>query len=200
MKERSGRDSPTRRSAAVAGLRRGISPDTVRNYLSLLETVFLIGYARPWSDNLTSKIAKTSKAYLTDSGLAANLMRVTSEGLRRPGHPALGGLAETFVFCELTKAAALAETAASLYHFRDRDGREVDFILEARDGRIIAIEVKASTSPSADATRHLRWLRDKLGDRFVAGIMLYLGEHTLPHGDRILAMPLSALWGHASLK
>ena len=103
------------------------------------------------------------------------------------------------LFGELTKAAALSETPAAIYCFRDRDGREIDFILEARDGRIVAIEVKASASPGDDATRHLRWLRDRLGDRFVVGIMLYLGEHTLPHGDRILAVPLSALWGHAPL-
>jgi ABC-type branched-subunit amino acid transport system substrate-binding protein len=158
--------------------------------------VFLIGYARPWSGNLTAKIAKTPKAYLTDSGLAANLVQVTPDGLRRPGNAALGGLVETFVFNELTKAVALAETAASIHNFRDRDGREIDFILETRDGRIVAIEVKASASPGDEATRHLRWLRDRLGDRFVIGIMLYLGEHTLPHGDRVLAVPLSALWGH----
>ncbi|HEU5158484.1 MAG TPA: ATP-binding protein [Streptosporangiaceae bacterium] len=185
-----------------AGLARsldGITPDTIRNYLSFLEMVFLIGYARPWSGNLTSRIAKTPKAYLTDSGLAANLVQATSEALRKPGHPALGGLVETFVFGELIKAAALAETAASIYYFRDRDGREIDFVLEARDGRIVAIEVKASASPGGDAARHLTWLRDRLGDRFTLGIVLYLGEHTLPHGDRILAAPLSALWGHASL-
>jgi predicted AAA+ superfamily ATPase len=175
----------------------GISPDTVRNYLSFLEMVFLIGYARPWSGNLTSRIAKTPKVYLTDSGLAANLIQATSEALRKPGHPALGGLLETFVFGELAKAAALAETTAAIYYFRDRDGREIDFVLESRDGRIVAIEVKASVSPGGDATRHLAWLRDRLGDRL--GMVLYLGEHTLPHGDRILAVPLSALWGHAPL-
>jgi predicted AAA+ superfamily ATPase len=161
--------------------------------------VFLIGYARPWSGNLTSRVAKTPKAYLTDSGLAANLVQVSPEALRQPGNAALGGLLETFVFSELTKASALAETTASIYYFRDPDGREVDFVLEARDGRVVAIEVKASASPGGDATRHLRWLRDRLGDRFVVGIMLYLGEHTLPHGDRILAVPSSALWGHAPL-
>jgi uncharacterized protein len=177
----------------------GVSPDTVRNYLSFLEMVFLIGYARPWSGNLTSRIVKTPKVYLTDSGLAANLIQATSEALRKPGHPALGGLVETFVFSELIKASALAETATSIYYFRDRDGREIDFVLESRDGRIVAIEVKASASPGGDATRHLAWLRDRLGDRFSLGIVLYLGEHTLPHGDRILAVPLSALWGHAPL-
>ncbi|HXM56751.1 MAG TPA: ATP-binding protein [Candidatus Dormibacteraeota bacterium] len=177
----------------------GLTPDTVRSYLSYLETVFLVGYARPWSNNLTSKVARAPKVYVTDAGLAANLLQVTEAALRRPGHPALGGLVETFVFSELTKAAALAEVGTTVYHYRERDGREIDFVLEARDGRVVAIEVKASVSPAADATRSLTWLRDKLGDRFVQGIVLHLGAHTLPHGDRITAAPLSLLWGHAPL-
>lgn len=177
----------------------GLSTETVRTYLSYLETVFLIGYARPWSTNLTSKVARTPKAYITDTGLAAGLLQLTESALRRPGHPALGGLVETFVFNELTKAAALSEVAATIYYFGERDGREIDFVLEARDGRVVGIEVKASVSPSADATRGLAWLRDRLGDRFVRGVVLHMGEHALPHGDRITALPLSVLWNHADL-
>ncbi|HEY4027388.1 MAG TPA: DUF4143 domain-containing protein, partial [Candidatus Dormibacteraeota bacterium] len=96
-------------------------------------------------------------------------------------------------------AASLAEVATTVYFYRERDGREIDFVLEARDGRVAAIEVKASVSPTADATRNLTWLRDKLGERFLHGIVLHMGEHSLPHGDRVTAAPLSVLWGHASL-
>jgi uncharacterized protein len=177
----------------------GLSTDTVRTYLSYLDTVFLIRYARPWSTNLTTKVSRTPKAYITDSGLAAGLLQLTEPALRRPGHPALGGLVETFVFNELTKSAALSDVAATIYFFAERDGREVDFVLESRDGRVVAIEVKASVSPAADATRNLVWLRDRLGERFVQGVVLHLGEHTLPHGDRIIAAPLSLLWDHAAL-
>ncbi|MGH7882034.1 MAG: ATP-binding protein [Candidatus Dormibacteraceae bacterium] len=187
---------------AMADLGRslgGISGDTVRNYLSYLEMVFLLGYVPAWSTNLTTKVARTPKAYLIDSGLAAHLLQATPAGLSSPGHPALGGLTETFVFSELTKAVSLAETSVTLRHLRDRDGREIDFLLESRDGRIAAIEVKASMSPPGDATRHLSWLRDRLGDRFVGGVMLYFGTHSLSHGDRILALPLSALWGNIGL-
>jgi uncharacterized protein len=182
----------------VADLARsvGLSPETVRNYLSYLETVFLLATVPAWSTNLSAKIAKTPKAYVTDGGLAAHLLRVTPEALRNPGHPALGGLVETFAVAELVKLQTAAETDFSIRHLRDRDGREVDLVLEAADGRVIAIEIKASSSPAADDARHLRWLRQRLGSTFVAGVVLYLGRQSLSLGDGIYALPLSALWRH----
>jgi predicted AAA+ superfamily ATPase len=87
----------------------------------------------------------------------------------------------------------------ALHHFRDRDGREIDFVIEAPDGRLVGIEVKASASVTASDFRHLRWLADKVGDRLTAAIVLYLGEQALPFGDRMHAAPVSALWRHATL-
>lgn len=72
-------------------------------------------------------------------------------------------------------------------------------MLEARDGRIAAIEVRASSTATSDDFRHLRWLRDRLGERFTAGVVLYLGAGTHSFGDRLLAAPLSALWHHSEL-
>jgi uncharacterized protein len=102
------------------------SPDTIRNYLAYLEIVFLTATVPAWSGNLTSKITKTPKVFATDSGLAAHLLRVTADSLRGPGHPALGGLLETFVFSELVKLQAASETGFNIYHLRDRSGAEVD--------------------------------------------------------------------------
>ncbi|MGH3679353.1 MAG: ATP-binding protein [Natronosporangium sp.] len=177
----------------------GSTAHTVRTHLSYLETVFLCATVPAWSTNLTSRITKTPKVFLTDVGLAANLLRVSSEALRRPGHPALGGLLETFVYTELLKAQARTGDAFSISHLRDRDGREVDFLCEGPDGLVTAFEVKASLSPRSDADRHLRWLRDKIGDRFAAGVVFYLGEHSYSLGDRILLLPVSALWNHTQL-
>ncbi len=184
---------------ATADLARsvGLSPTTTRDYLSYLDTVFLTVQLPAWSTNLSSKITKTPKAYVTDSGLAANLLGVDPEGLRRPGHAALGGLVETFVVTELGKLLSQQDSPAALRYYRDRDGREIDLVLEARDGRIVGIEVKASATARSDDFRHLRWLRDRLGDRFTAGVVLYLGEGTYSFGDRLLAAPLSTLWHHA---
>lgn len=187
--------------AVVSDLARGAGLDreAARNYLRHLEMVFLIHEVPAWSTNLTNKVAKTSKLYLTDSGLAAHLLDVSVDALRRPGHPGLGGLVETFVFTELLKLQTFGDVPFTIRHLRERDGREIDFVLEAADGRVVAIEVKASASANDTDARHLRWLRDRAGDRFVAGLVLYLGDGTYSFGDRITAAPVSALWGHAAL-
>lgn len=176
-----------------------LNRETVRNYLRYLEMVFLLTSVPAWSSNLTSKITKTSRVYVTDSGLAAHLLNVDAAGLRVPGHPALGGLLETFVLAELMKLQTVSETRFSILHYRDRDGREIDFVLEQGDGRVVALEIKASVSPPSGADRHLRWLRGRLGDRFAGGVLLHLGPGGGSLGDGIVTLPLSVLWGHAAL-
>ncbi|MFI7449396.1 ATP-binding protein [Nonomuraea sp. NPDC049714] len=175
----------------------GLDATTVRSYLAYLETVFLVASAPAWSNNFSARVTHAPKTYVTDSGLAAHLLDVDAESLLAPGHPALGGLLETFVFAELLKLSTFARRHVVVRHYRDRDKREVDFILERRDGSVIGIEVKASATPKPEDARHLRWLRDTLGDRFRAGYVLHLGDTNLPSGDRIFFTPLSALWDHA---
>ncbi|GAA4514762.1 ATP-binding protein [Nonomuraea ferruginea] len=176
----------------------GLDAATVRSYLAYLETVFLVASAPAWSNNFSSRVTHAPKTYVTDSGLASHLLDVDADALLAPGHPALGGLLETFVFAELLKLTTFAQRHVALRHYRDRDKREVDFILERRDGTVIGIEVKASATPKPDDARYLRWLRDNLGDRFRAGYVLHLGDTNLPSGDRIFFTPLSALWDHAA--
>jgi predicted AAA+ superfamily ATPase len=176
-----------------------VSAATVRNYLSYLDTVFLVSLVLPWSSNLTHRATRSPKAFVTDSGLAAHLLGVNQQALLRPGHPATGGLFETFVHSELLKLASFADLDIEICHYRDRDGREIDFVLHTRDGRVAAIEVKSSLSPRTDDARHLRWLATKLGNRFVAGVVLHMGEVNLRFEDKIYAVAASALWDHARL-
>ncbi|HWE88061.1 MAG TPA: ATP-binding protein [Pseudonocardiaceae bacterium] len=185
--------------AILADLARtvGLNHITTRNYLSYLDIVFLTMRVPAWSTSLTTKTAKTAKTYVTDTGIAAYLMGVDAEALRQTGHPSLGPLVETLVATELTKLLAHQDRGVALHYFRDRDGREIDFILETRDGRIIGIEVKATSSVTRKDFRHLAWLRDKLGDRFTAGIVFHLGAESYSFGDRLQAVPVSALWEHA---
>lgn len=82
-----------------------------------------------------------------------------------------------------------------MFHFQDRDGREVDCVLETPAGRVVGIEVKAAATVRSDDFRHLATLRNRIGPEFVAGIVFFTGERPLPFGDRLLALPISALWG-----
>ncbi|MFG3340652.1 ATP-binding protein [Glycomyces sp. NPDC048151] len=172
---------------------------TVRDYLGYLDIVYLTGNLPPWSTNLTSKLVKTPKAYVTDSGLAAALLGAEPGALAQPGHELAGPLVETFVFAELTRQLATSELRAELSFFRDRDGREVDFVLERRDGTIVGIEVKAAATVRDDAFKHLRWMKERLGDRFKAGYVIYLGDQIRPFGPDLTALPLSTLWAGAPL-
>ena len=174
--------------------RTGLKRDTVSRYVGLLEAVFLVHQLPSWSNNLTTRIVKHRKVHLVDSGLTAHLLGTTADKLARPGAPELGALLETFVFTEIAKQASWSETEVTLSHFRDRAGLEVDLIVEDAAGRYVGIEVKASSTPRFDDGKHLAYLRDKTGDRFLHGIVLHLGDQVLPFGERITALPVSALW------
>lgn len=187
--------------AVLTDLAQGVelARDTTRNYLSYLDMVFLTVRLPAWSSSLTTRLLKTPKLYLTDTGLAAHLLRVESETIAEPGHPSLGPLVETFVLTELLKAISAGDQQIGLFHLRTADRREIDFVLEGPGGRVVAIEVKASSSPGADALRGLRWARTQLGDRFHAGVLLHLGTEAASRGDRIYSLPLSVLWDHHRL-
>lgn len=172
---------------------------TVRDYLGYLDIVYLTANLPPWSTNFTSKLVKTPKCYVTDSGLTAALLGAEPDALARPGHELAGPLVETFVFTELTRQLATSEVRAELSFFRDRDGREVDFVLERRDGSIVGIEVKAAATVRDDAFKHLRWMKERLGDRFKAGYVIYLGDQIRPFGSDLTAVPLAALWAGTAL-
>jgi len=95
---------------------------------------------------------------------------------------------------ELARQLTWSTRRAELFHYRTRDKTEVDAVLEDRRGRVVAIEVKASSTVRAEDFRGLRHLADRLGDDFVVGIVLYTGTQTLPFGPRMRAMPVASLW------
>lgn len=107
---------------------------------------------------------------------------------------ALGQTLETLVFQELRRQASRDEATFGFYHFRDRDGFEVDIVLE-RDGRRVAgVEVKAAATVFESDFRGLRKLRHAAGDRFAGGVVLYDGESIAGFGDGLYAVPVRALW------
>ncbi len=170
-----------------------VPKSTIDRYVTLLEEVFIVKRLRGWATSATSRAVQKEKLFFVDSGLAANLAGHTSESLRR-NEVAGGQLLENFVIGEVCRQLGWSDTAARPYHYRDRDGREVDLLLEGRDGRVVAIEVKAGATVRAEDTRHLRFLRDALGDRFHRGIVLTSGDRTMRISDRIDITPIDSLW------
>lgn len=175
----------------------GLPANTLRSHATLLDTLFLTIRLEAWSTNLLSRVVKTPKAYVTDSGLLCHLIGADTARLVDDG--ALAGIAfETFIAMELHRQIAWQDNPPRLFHYRDRDGREVDLVLERRDGSVAAVEVKAAASVSSGDFRGLRHLRDKLGTRFKAGVLLYTGEHTVPFEDRLAAVPLCGVWASSA--
>jgi hypothetical protein len=111
-----------------------------------------------------------------------------------PGSDVAGGLFEAFVAGEIRRQLVWADTDALLFHFRDRNGLEVDLVLEDSRRQVAGIEVKAARTVDGSEFRGLAALRDKLGDRFQLGVLLYSGTQPLPFGDRLWALPLASLW------
>ena len=166
---------------------------TLNRYLALLELLFVVHRVPSWHGNHGKRLVKAPKLLLTDSGLAAHVVGADAGAFHR-GTTDLGPAVEAFVGMELVRLAALDRTRATVHHYRARGGSEIDFLLEAPDGRVVGVEVKAGATVGRDDFRHLAELRDTLGERFVRGVVMHLGEHVLPFGDRLAAWPISALW------
>ena len=97
---------------------------------------------------------------------------------------------------QLRAECTVSELSPHLFHVRDANGRhEVDILMELGDGRVIGIEVKADSAPGPDAARHLRWLRDAIGNRFALGLVLHTGPRPFRLDESIAALPICSLWG-----
>jgi predicted AAA+ superfamily ATPase len=173
----------------------GIPATSLARLLGLLETLYLVQRIPAWSTNLSKRVVSRPKAAILDSGLAARLVNVTAETVA-PGMSGnhAGHLLEGFVAGELRRQLGWSRERVRISHYRDRTGAEVDFILETDDGRVAGIEVKASATVTASDTRWLGGLAERLGPRFVGGLVLYSGGVPVPFGERVTAVPLDVLW------
>jgi len=170
-----------------------LSRPTIRDYVTLLARVFLLEELPPWHSNRLSRLIKTPKLHLGDTGLACALLGMDVAALAAD-RSALGPLLETFVFQELRRHASWHEEPIAFHHFRDKDGAEVDIVLEQAGQRVAGVEVKAAATVNAADFRGLRKLRDAADKKFAAGVVLYDGEVTAPFGEGLYAVPIRSLW------
>lgn len=152
----------------------GISDDTARRWLSVLERSDIIFYLHPYSNNLLKRTIKTPKLYFFDTGLVAYLARYSSAEVLASGAIA-GAILENYVVSEIRKTYLNAGKEAYLYYYRDKDNNEVDLVLE-QDGLVHPLEVKRSVSPSATITSAFRVLDVGSVPRGAGGILCLRDE------------------------
>ena len=147
-----------------------------------------------WSGGQLSRMVSTPKRYLVEPALMGPLLNIDERSVLRNAD-LLGRLVESFVASQLRPELSVAAGNPRLFHVRDAQGRhEVDLLVELAGGSVIAFEVKATSRPDPSMARHLVWLRDRLGEQFIAGIVLHCGPTTVRFGDRIAAAPIASLW------
>lgn len=179
----------------LADIARGLQlpQTTTRRYVSLLRAVFLVVEVPAWAPGLTTRLVRAPKMFLVDSGLAGHLLGLSAEHITAaPQH--LGPLLETFVAMELRKQIGWSRTRPTLSHFRTARGEEVDFVMEARDGTVVGVEVKATATIRDREFTGLRALSALVGDRFRRGVVLYGGDEVVAFGPELSAVPTSSLW------
>lgn len=137
-------------------------------------------------------LIRTPKLHFLDSEIEAALRRLGEEDLRRD-RSKLAGLLEGFVFSDLAKQVGQESEPIAIYHLRDRDQVEVDFVLEQR-GRTVGIEVKATAFVKPVDFHGLKQLGDAARDSFACGIVLHDCERVERIGERLFAMPIDRLW------
>jgi predicted AAA+ superfamily ATPase len=171
---------------------------TIGDYLSLLEHIFLVERLLPWHNNSISRLIKTPKLHLGDTGLACGLLGFSAAMLDED-RTRLGPLLETFVYQELRRLASWHEEHHEFFHFRHRDGAEVDIVIERGAHQVAGVEVKAAASVTAADFKGLRKLKEICGDRFMGGVVLYDGEYSVSFAPDLFAVPLRWLWENPSM-
>lgn len=180
-----------------AGKNLELSRSALDEYTKILEDLFLIERLQPWGTQLKARTGKTPKVHVIDSGVAARLLRLTPAKLASLTPTALtvfGNLLETFVAGELRKQVSWLDEQVAVGHWRTHDDEEVDYVIEFDDGSVLGFEVKANQRIPGSDFRGLRSLRDKLGDKFIAGVAFYTGARSYNYEDRLYVMPLDRLW------
>ncbi len=172
-----------------------VNKATAAAYDDLLSGLLIAENVPAWTSNRLKRLVHRPKRYLIDAALIATALRLDEQGVIDDGD-LLGRVLDTFVAAQLRPELAVSETRPRLHHLRTEQGRhEIDLIAELAGQGIIGIEVKASGAPTREDAKHLRWLHNELGERFLAGIVLHTGPHVYELDEKIVAAPISVLWG-----
>ena len=170
----------------------GIKHETFVRFLSILKTLYLVDEVPAWHQGDYDGLNKRSKYFVSDTGLIASMLNWREEDVYLDSDRS-GKLVESWVYNQLTAQTDLAPDFA-IYQYRDKQKREIDFIIVSDDGKLLGIEVKAGSDVGESDFRALKWFRDNLAkDRPFTGVVVYTGELTLPFGQSLYAIPIGEI-------
>jgi len=179
-------------SSIASGL--SVQRPTVATYINALKALYIVEGVPPWTKTDYERVGKQEKLFMGDSGLMSSVLSWNIDQVRFDSDRS-GKLMETFIFNELASQIDASDGEYELYHYRDREKREIDFIIEREDQAILAIEVKSSSTIHKKNFSHLQWFQDHLTkERPFVGIILYSGEAPLSFGHNLWAIPIGMLW------
>jgi len=170
---------------------------TVKSDIEILEALFLVKRLNPYFTNRGKREIKAPKIQFIDTGLVAHLVDVDAETLIVKEREMLGNLIENFIYAEFLKHSTYAKKSTKIYHYRDGD-YEVDLVLEQKNSKIVAIEVKSSATIKTEYTRGLVKLAQNAKENFVEGYIFYGGNEVLPiskDGYTFWCIPFGVLFG-----
>ena len=171
-----------------------INKVTARAYETLLQNLLIVENIPAWTSNRLKRLSLAPKRYLVDSGLFAGVLGLTVDDVMIDGD-LLGRVLDTFATAQIRAELALATPQRRLSHLRLPEGRhELDLIVELGPRRIVAIEIKATSTPDASDAKHLRWLRREMGDAVAAAVLLHTGPASIELDEGVLALPIATLW------
>lgn len=179
-------------SAIGSGL--SIQRPTLESYINALEAFYLVERVYPWTKTDYARVGKQSRLFMADSGLMASLLRWKMDPIRMDPDRS-GKLLETFAFNEIMAQVDAGDGRYELFHYRDREKREIDFLIEREDNALLGIEIKAGSAVGKNDFKHLKWFKNNLAkNQPFVGVVLYTGEFPASFGDDFWAVPFGLLW------
>jgi predicted AAA+ superfamily ATPase len=155
----------------------GLDQKTIKKWLTVLETSFIVYLVQPHHNNFNKRLVKTPKLYFYDTGLACSLLGIDNEK-QLTNHWAKGALFENLMINELLKERTNKGIKPQLYFWRDNHGNEVDLLIQEK-GKIKAIEIKSSQTYHTDFFKGLNYYTALSGIKKSDCFLIYAGENEL---------------------
>ena len=179
---------------AAIGSGLSIRRPTIETYINTLETLYLVERLYPWTKTDYARVGKQSRLFMVDSGLMTSLLSWKMDQVRLDSDRS-GKLIETFTFNEIMAQVDVSDGRYELFHYRDREKREIDFLIEREDNALLGIEIKAGSAVEKKDFNHMRWFQKNLTkSQIFIGIILYTGEFPASFGNKLWAVPFGLLW------